>query len=308
MSDLSIPDPAVKHFPQPQALDIQHDTDPAQDHGNARRIPHLGHALLFFAIAIFSFFACVIIGFLIYLARHPGASTLGSSLTPTPAEVHLAAFAQLISYAVTFAISFAVFPLLWHRSFLDGISWTWRAARLRWWKLILFGIALSFVAQLAEHLFKSPKETTDILKLLDNPLSAWITAFSGALIAPIVEEVAFRGFLLPAFATAYDWISLDRTPAAYNRWRQTTSHTTPALVLASVLSSVAFAGLHASQLHAAYGPIVILFFVSLILSAVRIRLNSVAASALVHVSYNGILFLIMAIATGGFRHLDKLTQ
>ena len=36
--------------------------------------------------------------------------------------------------------------------------------------------------------------------------------------------------------------------------------------------------------------------------------DSVAASALVHVSYNSILFLIMIVATGGFRHLDKLTQ
>ena len=307
MSDLSIPDPAAK-FPQPQALDIQHDTDPAEDHGDARRIPHLGHAALFFTIAIFSFFACMAVSIAIYAATHPNANIFANPASLPPGLVHLLGASQIISYAVTFAISFAVFPLLWHRSFLNGISWTWRAARLRWRQLVLFGIALSFVAQLAEHLFKAPKETTDILKLLDTPLSAWLTAFSGAIIAPIVEEIAFRGFLLPAFATAYDWISLERTPAAYTRWRQTTSHTTPALVLAAVLSSAAFAGLHAGQLHSAYGAVIILFFVSLVLSAVRIRFNSVAASALVHVSYNGILFLIMAIATGGFRHLDKLTK
>jgi hypothetical protein len=31
-------------------LDIQHDTDPADDHGLARRIPHLGHTVLFFSL------------------------------------------------------------------------------------------------------------------------------------------------------------------------------------------------------------------------------------------------------------------
>jgi membrane protease YdiL (CAAX protease family) len=301
MSDLSIPAPAAAPHFEPQALDIQHDTDPAEDHGDARRIPHMGHALLFFAIALFSIILSVVVLFVVSFLRHPQSQS-------QPPDAHLAAIGMFFGYVLTFAISFPVFPLLWHRSFLDGISWTWRAARLRWWKLILVGIALSAAAQAAEHLFKTPKETTDVLKLLDTPLSAWLTAIFGALVAPLVEEIAFRGFLLPAIATAYDWISLERTPAAHARWRQTTNHTTPALFLAAVISSAAFAGLHGSQLHGAYGPILILFGVSLVLSYIRIRLHSVAASTLVHVSYNGILFLIMIIATGGFRHLDKLTR
>jgi membrane protease YdiL (CAAX protease family) len=308
MSDLSIPDPNAPRYPQ--ALDIQHDTDPAQDHGDARRIPHLGHAALFFAIAIISFFVSVIGAFVIYAVLHPHANIFGNGTTASlpPAAIHLAAVAQLIGYALTSAICFPVFPLIWQRSFLDGIHWTWRAARLRWWKLVLLGVGLSLAADLAEHLFKAPKETTDILKLLDTPLSAWLTAFSAALVAPVVEEIAFRGFLLPAIATAYDWIALERTPAAYNRWRQTTSHTMPALVLATVISSAGFALMHGGQLHGAHGPIIILFCVSLVLSAVRIRYQSVAASALVHVAYNSFLFLVMIFITGGFRHLDKLTQ
>jgi membrane protease YdiL (CAAX protease family) len=301
MSDLSIPDPAATAHYQPQALDIQHDTDPADDHGDARRIPHLGHAALFFAIGIFSIFFTVVVIFIVDFMRHPQAQN-------APPDPHLAALGMFLGYVLTFAISFPVFPLLWHRSFLSGISWTYRAARLNWWKLILLGFGLSAIAQAAEHLFKTPKESTDILKLLDTPTSAWLTAIFGALVAPIVEEIAFRGFLLPALATAYDWISLERTPAAYNRWRQTTSHTTSAWILAAVVSSAAFAALHGSQLHWPVGPLLILFGVSLALSWVRIRFQSVAASALVHVSYNGILFLIMIIGTGGFRHLDNLTK
>jgi membrane protease YdiL (CAAX protease family) len=301
MSDLSIPDPAAAHFAQPQALDIQHDTDPAGDYGEARRIPHLGHALLFFTIGLFSIFFTIIVICIVDFLRHQQNQS-------QPPNAHLAALGLFIGYVLTFAISFPVFSLLWHRSFLDGISWTWRAARIRWWKLILFGIALSAFAQAAEHLFKAPKEFPDVLKLLDTPTSAWLTAVFGALIAPIVEEVAFRGFLLPAIATAYDWLSLERTPAAYNRWRQTTAHTTSAWVLAAIVSSAAFTALHGSQLHWPVGPLLILFGVSLVFSWVRIRFQSVAASAIVHISYNGVLFVLMIIATGGFRHLDKLTH
>jgi len=305
MSDLSIPDPNAPVYPQ--ALDIQHDTDPAQDHGDARRIPHLGHTALFLAIFGISSFLCLLVTLMIGMALHPHAAIPTDPKAISPTDVHLAGLAQLLAYAITFAISFLVFPLLWHRSFLNGISWTFRAARLRWWKLILLGFGLSLLIEVSEHFVKAPKEV-ELLKMFDTPLIAWLTAISGAFIAPVVEEIAFRGFLLPSIAIAYDWICLERTPAAYNRWRQTTSNTTPALVLAAVVSSAAFAALHGFQLHWAFGVIAGLFVVSLVLSAVRIHFKSVAASTLVHVSYNFLLLLQMVIVTHGFRHLDKLTQ
>jgi membrane protease YdiL (CAAX protease family) len=297
MSDLSIPEPV----PYPQALDIQHDTDPEQDHGVARRIPHLGHAALFFGIVAGCFFLCLLISVGIVAARHPNEPTMSSPY------IHAAAIGQLLGYALAFAIAFPVFPHVWGYSFLNGIHWTWRAVRLHWWKLMLLGVAVSFIAGAAEHLVKPPKDI-EILKLLDTPLAAWLTAITGALIAPVVEEIAFRGFLLPAIATAYDWLSLDRTPAALMRWRLTTGHTPAALVLSALVTSAAFAGLHGFQLHWQFGPLFILFCVSLVFCAVRIRLRSVAASVMVHVTYNSVLFCGIIVQTGFFRHLDRLTS
>jgi len=297
MSDFPIPDPVAF----PQALDIQHDTDPSQDHGIARRIPHLGHAALFFALVVSCVFLAIVVVMVPVMLLHPNIKSNTSALA------QIGSLAMLLGYGLTFAIAFPVFPLMWKHSFLDGIHWTWRAARLRWWKLILFGFALSVVAQCAEYFVKVPKDI-DILKLLNTPLAAWVTAISGALIAPLVEEIAFRGFLLPAIATAYDWLSLKRTPAALDRWQRTTDNSQLALILATVVSSAAFASLHGFQLHWAFGPVIILFFVAMVLSAVRIRFRSVAASALVHVSYNSLLFIEMFIKTGGFRHLDKLAS
>jgi membrane protease YdiL (CAAX protease family) len=46
--------------------------------------------------------------------------------------------------------------------------------------------------------------------------------------------------------------------------------------------------------------------VSLVLCAVRIRTGSVAASAFVHSCYNLSVFVSLFVATGGFRHLDKM--
>jgi len=297
MSDFPIPDPVGF----PQALDIQHDTDPSQDHGIARRIPHLGHAALFFALIIMCVLLATLAVFVPAMISHPNIKT------NTTAQTQIGALGMLLGYAVTFAIAFPVFPLLWKRSFLDGIHWTWRAVRLHWWKLILLGFALSAAARIAELFVKAPKEI-DILKLITTPFAAWITALSGALIAPVVEEIGFRGFLLPALATAYDWLCLERTPAALDRWQHTTDHSRSAWILATVVSSVGFAALHGFQLHWALGIVITLFFVSLALCAVRIRFQSVAASALVHISYNSLIFIEMFVRTGGFRHLEKLAQ
>ena len=292
MSDLPLPEPT----PNVDVLDIQHDTDPAQDHGPARHIPNLGHAILFFTLA----FMCLALSVTtVFASLH--------ILTEQEAERHpLALFlAQCFSYVLTLVASWFLFPMLWQRSFLRGISWTARAAKRFWWQLVLLGFVLSALAQGCEYFFPV-NQKSDVANLLRAPLSAWILTLLAPTLAPLMEEIAFRGFLLPALATAYDWLSLERTPAALIRWQQSTDKSRPALIFGTVISSIAFALIHSSQLHGAKGPVVILFFASLAFSAVYVRFRSVAASTLVHVAYNGLIFIELLVETGGYRHLDKI--
>ena len=65
--------------------------------------------------------------------------------------------------------------------------------------------------------------------------------------------------------------------------------------------------MHGFQLHWSRPTLAVLFIVSMIFAAVRIRYNSLAASALVHIAYDGLIFLELIVTTGGFRHLDKIT-
>ena len=62
--------------------------------------------------------------------------------------------------------------------------------------------------------FITPPKTLPIDEFFLTSSSAWITTLFGVLVAPVFEEICFRGFLLPAFAIAYDWLSLPRTPEA----------------------------------------------------------------------------------------------
>jgi membrane protease YdiL (CAAX protease family) len=76
----------------------------------------------------------------------------------------------------------------------------------------------------------------------------------------------------------------------------------------AVLTSLPFALLHAQQVSHAWGPVLLIGLVSLVLCAVRLRLNSLAASTLVHSAYNFTLFAGILIQTDAFQHLDRLAR
>jgi membrane protease YdiL (CAAX protease family) len=78
------------------------------------------------------------------------------------------------------------------------------------------------------------------------------------------------------------------------------------MVVGAILTSIPFAAMHAEQTAYSLGPFVLLVCVSLVLCTVRLTTRSLAASVLVHASYNFLLFALMLIGTGGFRHLDKM--
>ena len=277
-------------------LDIQHDTDPAHEEPPARRIPHLGHAALFFALAAF----CVLV---FQLVTFYHLHILGrEEALKHPAALGLS---QLVAYAATLALAVPIFRVAWGRPFLDGLHWNWRLAKPYFWRLIALALPLVLVATAADR-FTSTPQHSDVELLLSKPLLAWLTLLFGSTVAPLMEEIAFRGFLLPAVAIAYDWLSLKRTPAAMQQWAATTNISMPAWIFSSVLTSILFAALHGLQLHGAILPVAVIFFVSLVFCAVRIRTGSLAAATILHVAYDAIIFIAVAIATGGFHHLDKL--
>jgi membrane protease YdiL (CAAX protease family) len=78
------------------------------------------------------------------------------------------------------------------------------------------------------------------------------------------------------------------------------------MVVASILTSIPFALMHAEQTAHALGPFLLLVCVSLVLCWARLSTRSLAASVLVHASYNFLIFSLMLLGTGGFRHLDKM--
>jgi membrane protease YdiL (CAAX protease family) len=163
------------------------------------------------------------------------------------------------------------------------------------------------LALLNDALFPGP-EHAPIEEMFRSPGAAWLMFGFGVTFAPFFEEVVFRGFLLPALATAWDW-AIEKFTGRPARPLHANGHpqwSILAMVIASIPTSILFALLHTEQQGNSLSLFLLFIAISMILCAVRLVTRSLAASTLVHACYNFLIFFSMMVGTGGFRHLDKM--
>ncbi|NYF81091.1 CPBP family glutamic-type intramembrane protease [Granulicella arctica] len=292
------------------------------------RVPHLGHALLFFSITGLLLLVSQAV-LIVPVMSHGTSPTSVSLLHPK-----LLLGTEAVTYLLTLIIAWFVFPLLWQRSFLAGIEWGGSTALRYALKLIPLGILSGWTVQAISNLISMPK-SVPMDDFFRSTSDVWLVTLFGTLLAPLFEEVCFRGFLLPAFTIAFDWLGpVLRYVFAFSlcrlRGEEPPEHliilrearsaglardtgnmafrSLPAVLLASLLTSGLFGLLHAQQLGYTWSAVLLLAAVSLLLTVVRIRTRSVACSTLVHSSYNLSVFLVLFIVTGGYQHLDRMAR
>jgi membrane protease YdiL (CAAX protease family) len=164
--------------------------------------------------------------------------------------------------------------------FLQAIHWNWPANVAMY---VLAGFGLSLALQVVAHFLPIPKELP-IDTFFRTPAEAWALSILSVTLAPLMEELFFRGFLYPVLARGMG------VPTAV------------------FITALGFAALHGAQLGFSWGPVLVIFLVGLVLTMVRAKKNSVAAGLLIHMAYNGTITAAMFAATDGFRHLEKLNQ
>lgn len=123
----------------------------------------------------------------------------------------------------------------------------------------VLAIAVSFVGN-----FLNSKGTLPIEELLKARVSVVLFGVLGVLVAPLVEETIFRGFLYPVIARQLG------------------------IAAGIAITGTLFGLMHAAQLWGGWGQIALLIFVGVVLTWVRARTGTVAASYLVHLGYNGL--------------------
>lgn len=222
------------------------------------------------------FFSFILVFAWLAVAGKPVSSaTLGSN---APLLVGV----QTLSYLWLVAFMVALVRLKHGTPFFAAISWNMPRAGAAL-SAVFGGVVLALFSEAISFLLSRwiPK-SLPIDALFRTRSSIYAMVFFGIAVAPLVEELFFRGFLYPVLARGLG-------------------------ILPSVgLTAAAFALLHEGQLAHAWAPLLVLFIVGTVLTAARAWTRSVATGVLVHVGYNTTLFTMLFIATDGFRHLDKL--
>jgi membrane protease YdiL (CAAX protease family) len=154
------------------------------------------------------------------------------------------------------------------------------AGKLRdvWVQFLAGGAVLAVVVSFVGGYLNS-KATLPIEDLLKARVSILLFGVLGVLVAPLVEETIFRGFLYPVIARQMG------------------------VAAGIAITGTLFGLMHAAQLWGGWGQIALLIFVGIVLTWVRARTGTVAASYFVHLGYNGLqLAGYLVYVIGGSRH------
>lgn len=262
-----------------------------------RYLPNFAHALLFFALAA----VVMVVGqflavYLLQISHLLGHKSFAALAEVAATDARYSVPVQAFSYLMIIVVVAPVFSVIWHESFADGVHWNAPVARRRFLWMLGVGLAVGFGITLVGNFLPMPANPPIMKDIMKSPLGAWMMLVFGTTGAPIIEELAFRGFLLPGIL---------------NLFRSRTSEATVRAVgipVSILLTSIPFVLLHAPQVSKAWGPLLLIGLVSVVLCVVRLALKSVAAGVIVHATYNFTLFAGMLTQTDGFRHLEKLTN
>ncbi len=269
-------------------------------------IPTLANAFLFFAlaVAVTLILGVVAVGLarLFPAFRHQDFKTLAL-------DARLTIPSQALEYLALLGTTVLLFRSIWQRPFWQAIHWNTPAVAKRWIPLVGTGLVLGLLNGAASNLLPMPKEAPILNDLMRSTTGAWLMFLFGTTMAPLMEEIAFRGFLLPSLINFFRWLTRRKQLPEDMAAPQPPNQPSPFIVPASILlASIPFALLHSEQVSGAWAPVLLIGIVSVVLCIVRLWTRSLAASAFVHATYNFTLFAGMIVASDGFRHLDKLNN
>jgi len=112
---------------------------------------------------------------------------------------------QVVFYLCLYLSFRLVFKLRYHKPVLPSLGWQRPAINLAW--MAGGGVMLAFVLSALGALLKTPKITSPFDKLTTTPGSFAFFAVVAIVLAPLFEELFFRGFVQPLLSRTFGTIA-----------------------------------------------------------------------------------------------------
>jgi membrane protease YdiL (CAAX protease family) len=240
------------------------------------------HLAAFAVFGVLSF-VMVQVGLLLYYVRPNNLTNQAEIERIFLSKPLLAVGSMVIWYALMFLFLYVTISLFHNVPFWRSLGWRkigWRPTH--WpknpWLYVGSGSILSLLVFAATAKMQPP-ENVPIEELFKYKDTAMMFMAMAVLVAPLVEETMFRGYLYPLFAKSFG-------------------------VAASVIiTGILFGLMHGAQLGWTWGLVSVLIVVGIIFTFVRARTGSVFASFLLHLGYNSMIAVFTVIGTRGFQNI-----
>jgi membrane protease YdiL (CAAX protease family) len=175
---------------------------------------------------------------------------------------------QLVFYALLLGALYALVAGRYHQPFWRSLGWTVPASGT--WLCIVTGPFLAIGLAVLSAILHAPEEPV-IQNLMTDRMSLIAVVVFGSILAPVFEELVFRGFVFPLLAR-----SLGAWPGI-------------------LVTALAFALLHGSQFHWAWQSILIIGLAGIAFGLARHKTGSTAAATAIHIGYNSTLFVAFLV-------------
>jgi len=204
---------------------------------------------------------------------------------------------MLIWYAAIFFFLYVTLSLLRGHAFWQCLGWRKIKSRNHEQPrnpVVYFfaGTGLSLFVALFTARMKEP-QNIPLEELFKHRQTAILFITMAVLVAPLVEETLFRGYLYPLFARLISaflrFAGFEDAPALQN-----------GVFGSIILTGVLFGLMHGMQLGWTWSLVSMLILVGIIFTLVRARTGSVFASFLMHLGYNSLIAVASVLSTHGF--------
>jgi|SRR5579875_2571104 len=176
---------------------------------------------------------------------------------------------QFALYGLIYVCFAVVFGMRYGRPVFSSLGW--RRSKFNLAIAAIGGVLLALAVAGIAALLHTPKVDSPIDRLTKDPVSLAIFAVMAVSIAPLFEELLFRGFLQPLLSRTFG------------------------VIAGVLLTSVLFGALHGPEYSWAWQYVVAVSLAGAVFGWVRASSNSIIPSTVMHGCYNGLFVAALVI-------------
>ena len=148
----------------------------------------------------------------------------------------------------------------------------WRRSKFNLAIAAVGGVLLAFLVSALAYLLHTPQVPSPVESLMSSPALLAVFGVMAITVAPLFEELLFRGFLQPLLSRTFG------------------------VVAGILITAVVFGSLHAPEYSFAWQYAVAVSIVGAVLGWVRFASNSIIPSTVMHGSYNAVFVIALVVS------------